>query len=694
MRLRAGLCLLGAAAGLILGAPGAPAMSNDTPEPQSANASGRISVPPHDLDTPRTFPAFHTLAEWKTRKAHIRQHLQVALGLYPLPPKPPLKAQIFDRVERDGYTIEKVTFQTHPGFYLAGNLYRPLRKNGKSGKVPGVLVAHGHWGNGRMANEPGGSISARAITFARQGYVAFTYDMVGYNDTRQINHQFANTARHWLWGVSLMGLQTWNSLRALDFLCSLPEVDKSRLAITGESGGGTQTMMLGALDDRLTAVGPCVMVSHTMQGGCLCENAPGLRVDFSNVEIAAAAAPKVQVIVGASGDWTSTTMTMEGPSVATIYDLYGRRDRLNYVLFNYGHNINQTSREAVYAFFGDKLLGEKDAAKLKEPPYTMEPVASLRVFPDDKPMPPDAKSAEALTDYLIQIGKDRVERRKPEDRRGLTEFKKVFLPFWQQTLNVELTKHVEARFDVAPASETSGYVVQKGQIGRANRPDNIPVTLFVPATPEGQKSKRTVVLVHSEGRAPLLDATGQPGSLARALLGKGIRVLLVEAFLTGAQADPNIAKARHVPFGKYFSTYNRTDMQERVQDLITACAFAREQGRGQKVTLVGLGQAGLWALLAAPAADAVAADAAQTDLTTDDALLTDALFVPGLRRMGDFQPAAVLAAPNRLLLHNTGTKFPAAVWVKDVYTAVGASDKLRVEQNALSEDALTQWLSQ
>ena len=153
-----------------------------------------------------------------------------------------------------------------------------------------------------------------------------TYDMVGYNDTRQYpNHRkIFDTPRHWLWGVSLMGLQTWNSIRALDFLSSLPDVDTKRLAMTGESGGGTQTMMLAALDERLAAVAPCVMVSHTMQGGCLCENAPGLRVDASNVEVSALFAPKPQIIVGASGDWTATTLTMEGPSVASIYNLYGK----------------------------------------------------------------------------------------------------------------------------------------------------------------------------------------------------------------------------------------------------------------------------------------------------------------------------------------------------------------------------------
>lgn len=410
-------------AGLSACALGTLTMSAETSAQTLPTTDLRAVTPPRNLDTNRTFPTFASRKEWEDRRAFIRQQILISCGLYPLPRKTPLRARVFDRVLRDGYSIEKVAIQTYPGFYLAGNLYRPLAK---SGKHPGVLVAHGHWQVGRMANTEDGSIPARAITFARQGYVAFTYDMVGYNDTRQIPHTFANTPRHWLWGVSLMGLQSWNSIRALDFLASLSDVDTSRLAITGESGGGTQTMILGAIDDRLAAVGPCVMVSHTMQGGCLCENAPGLRVDFSNVEVAAAAAPKFQCIVGATGDWTRDTMTMEGPSVERIYRLEGVPDKLKYVRFDYGHNINKTSREAVYAFFGKTLLGEPDAAKLTEPPYTMEPVENLRVFPDDKPLPTDAKTADLLTDFLIEQGQTALEQRKPHDQRSLASFKKHF----------------------------------------------------------------------------------------------------------------------------------------------------------------------------------------------------------------------------------------------------------------------------
>ncbi len=688
-----GLLRLLLGASLILGAPGAPTMParpDSSPSAALPAADTRAALLPRDRDTPRAFPPCATLAEWEARKAAIRQQMLVSFGLYPLPPRTPLKARIFDRVERDGYSIEKVAFQTYPGFYLAGNLYRPLPGHGKPARHPGILVAHGHWDAGRLTNTPDGSIPARAITFARQGCVAFTYDMVGYNDTRQMDHNFADDRRHWLWGVTLMGLQTWNSMRALDFLCSLPDVDTARLAITGESGGGTQTLMLGALDDRLAAVGPCVMVSHTMQGGCLCENAPGLRIGFSNMEIAACAAPKPQIMVAATGDWTKTMMTVEGPAVQSIYRLYGAADRLKYVIFDYGHNINQTSREAVYAFFGQWLLHKDDAAQFKEPPYQMEPVANLRVFPDGTPLPKDALDAEGLTQELIRLGQSGIERRKPHDAHSLDAFQKTFRPAWQSTLAVEIPAAESLLISSQPPTSAEGYSVTPLQIGREGRGDNLPALLF---QPNGGEKRQAVVIAHPDGKAALLDAAGRPGPLVTALLAKGRTVLLLDAFLTGERADP-AAEAARKPFENFFTTYNRTDLQERVQDLITACAYLHSRPDVRSVALVGQGKAGLWALLAAPAADGVAADCAQLDLTTDEALLADDLFTPGMRRLGDFRTAAVLAAPHPLLLHDTGAKFTASAWIAEVYQALGAASALQVAPDALSNEALAQWLAQ
>ena len=655
----------------------------------------RAKTMPVNLDTPRTFPHIRSLAEWEKRRAAIRKQVLVSCGLYPLPDHRPVSARVFGATVHDGYTIEKVSIQTYPGFYLAGNLYRPAgnRSAGSSapGLHPGILVAHGHWEAGRFADGPDGSIPARAITFARMGCVAVTYDMVGFNDTRQIpqHRTFANDREHWLWGISLMGLQTWNSIRALDFLESLPDVDRSRLAITGESGGGTQTMMLGAIDDRLAAVAPCVMVSHSMQGGCLCENAPGLRIDYSNMEIAAAAAPRPQIMIGATGDWTRTMMTVEGPAVKSIYKLYGKADNCRYVAFPFGHNINQTSREAVDAFFNHVLLHQPDGATFTEPPYQVEPIASLQVFPEGTALPADAMDADSLTRYLIKEANGELKRLKPQDTRGLARFKEVYQEAWAHTLGVDAApESLNVATDNSVAS--AGLRVTEFHLGRNGRGDNIPCVLL---TSNGGRSGSSVVLAHPQGIAQYFDRTSHaPHGLALDLVKRGVSVLLLDAFLTGQRADPAAESARK-PFENFFTTYNRTDLQERVQDLLTAASYLRLYGHGRKVGIIGLRDAGLWALLAAPGVDAVAADCCELDLQSDESLLTDALFTPGLRRLGDFRTAATLAAPHPLFLHHTGSHFTSSPWITDVYRAIGHREALTLKQRQSEDQDIVNWIA-
>lgn len=670
--------------------------SEPAPKSELPVKDARATVPPRNLDTHRTFPTFSTKEHWETHRDALRLHIQNALGLYPMPARTPLQTRVSDRVERDGYTIEKVSFQTYPGFYLAGNLYRPF-KNEKfrltatpEAKHPGVLVAHGHWENGRMANTELGSIAARAITFARQGYVAFTYDMVGYNDTRQFpNHRaIFDTPRHWLWGVSLMGLQTWNSSRALDFLISLPDVDAKRLAITGESGGGTQTMMLSALDERLAAAAPCVMVSHTMQGGCLCENAPGLRVDASNVEVSALFAPKPQIIVGASGDWTATTLTMEGPAIAGIYDLYGKPNAFRAVRFDYPHNINKMSREAVDTFFAQKLLGQPADKKITEPPYTMETPADLRVFPANKPLPNDTKTAEQLFSDLQKMATDAVETRKPKDKATLTAFQTIFLPMWKHTLNIEMSSGTQIVTDGQKMTEEAGYKAQTVHFGRDGKGDNISGLLFLPLN---NPTFSAVVLAHPQGKGAYLDKDGKPNVLVRELLSHKQAILLVDLFQTGESFDRKVLDARHVPFGVFFSTYNRTNAQERVQDLLTAAAYLRSRGDVRTVTFCGQGAMGIYALLAAPDADAVIADMGALDLSKDDTWLSDDLFVPGVRRLGDVRTCLTLAAPKPVFLYNVGKDAPDVQWVRDVYTATKNDATFRTMSTVPTDDTLAAW---
>src|SRR5262249_33109348 len=234
---------------------------------------------------------------------------------------------------------------------------------------PAVLNPHGHWKRGRLEDQPSYSPIALGINLARKGYIAITYDMVGYNDTQQTAHNFGGWGEV-LWSFNPMGLQLWNSIRVVDYLQSLPDVDGHRIAATGASGGGTQTFLLAAVDDRIGFAAPVNMVSAYMQGGDPCEEAPGLRIDTFNVEIAAMMAPRPMLVVSSTHDWTKTTPMEEFPAIEHIYGLYGASQNVKNVHVDAEHNYNRQSREAVYRFFAQHMLGGRPASELVDEDIT------------------------------------------------------------------------------------------------------------------------------------------------------------------------------------------------------------------------------------------------------------------------------------------------------------------------------------
>lgn len=632
-----------------------------------------------DLNTPRTFPAIPDLGTWQSRAAEIRQQALFSCGLWPLPPRTPLNPQIFGRIERNGYSIEKVYIETMPGFFLAGNLYRPTGK----GPFPGILNPHGHWREGRLTDTKDGSAAARCINFARQGMVAFTYDMVGYNDTKFADRLFPESHRAFgtnrtdlLWNITPMGLQTWNSIRALDFLEGLPDVDKSRLACTGESGGGTQTFMLGVVDDRLAAQAPIVMVSHTMQGGCICENAPGLRIKYSNMEISAAAAPRPQILVAATGDWTKATLTVEGPAIDRIYRLFGvEKQRFEYHLLDYGHNYNQETREAVYRFFGNWLLHRPEVASIKELPYSKEPDADLLVFASGKP-PAQAKTQEQIISGLKQSHRERWEKLLPKRRGELARFRKVVLPAWQVALQLP-PQRPSVKMEVLTCSTNQG-VIDAGLRISCGSLRQIRVRYLGPTSVIGsEEPKLAIICTENAGT----DCSGLADSLAQ----NSIASLTITEFSTTEASDQ---------FSNFYSTYNRTKLQERVSDLVAVCASADAvDPRGLvsfKPILIGRGRAGAWALLAAPAAEGTVADCAGLDLGDESTLLHPDLFCPGILTLGGYDGLPLLGAPNPLFIHNAGAW--GARGLESTYRAVNASDKVLVKRGTVSDQEIVEWI--
>jgi dienelactone hydrolase len=634
------------------------------------------------LDLTYHFTPYTSKQAWLARAAELRRHILVSAGLWPMPEKTPLNAQVFGRIEREGYTVEKVYFESVPGFFVTGNLYRP--RDGKQ-KHPGILNPHGHWATGRLENGELGSVPGRCINLARQGHVAFSYDMIGYNDSSQLPHTFGGP-REELWGLSLMGLQLWNSIRAVDFLCSLPDVDPARIGCTGASGGGTQTFMAMAVDDRIRVAAPVNMVSAHFQGGCLCENAPGLRVDTYNVEIAALMAPRPLLLVAATGDWTRNNPDVECPDLRSIYALFAAGDRLKCVQFDAPHNYNRDSREAVYAWMGRWLLGIEDERRLREQPFEVESRADLLVWQGRK-RPDNALDAKGLTERLIARNRARIAARMPRDRRGLLAFRRDMGVALRHSLMAQEPRREEVIAWSRGGSDGERFTLQSLWIGRRGVGDRIPASLL---TPNGAKARgAATLLVHDKGRAALLDPSRPAGeTLLNALLAQGQRVLLIDCFLTGEASGE---RKRDI---KYFTTYNRADLAERVQDLLTAIAYLRSREDVTRVNLAGVGDAGLWCLLARGLTDDIertAADAARFD-SGDDREFVERLFCPHLRAAGDFVTAAALAAPAPLMIHNAGGKF-ATDGIRQVYEAAGAGDRLTISRERAAAAHIAAWIA-
>ena len=553
---------------------------------------------PRDLDTFHLFQKPERKDEWEVRGAALRTRIQLACGLLPGRRKCALSPIVTSTFESDGVRVENIAIQTLDGFWLCGNVYRPI----DGGPFPAIANPHGHWAEGRRTREadvprnaPGERLAAGkadlvqlGVSLARQGFLVLAYDMVGYNDTLQAGHGMAGTTTDWMWGVSLLGLQTWNSIRVLDYLESRPDVDRKRIGVTGASGGGSQAFVLAAIDKRIQCSVPVNMVSTTMQGGCLCENAPGLRVDTDNVEIAALFAPKPQFLVSCLGDWSKTTPSVEGPAIRNVYQLYGAAKSIAWDQFPYNHNYNRESREVMTKWMCRWLQGRPDA-NVTEQPTTLRP-ERLRVFVSKRNV--GLQNEKAVVSALHAQAAD---ERKRFIARGLRGSRK-----W----NDEATRWLQTSLAVVPPNVR-------------------------PATSGGD----AIIAVGS--------AAAQS---ARASAKSGTAVIALDVSAIGVGVDQ--WKAFH-------STYNRPVIGQKVAAIVDA--WAKAQANHQRVSFVGIGDDAPLVILAAAVLGAQVTGDVQADFqladTASDAYWATERYAPGLRAIGDVHSAALLLRESGLRIY-------------------------------------------
>jgi dienelactone hydrolase len=502
-------------------------------------------------DFPFNTAAWNLPGGFARQKTATRDRILLAAGLLPLPDKTPLNPVIHGRIERDDYTIDRVFFESFPGFYVTGSLYRP--KTPPNTPMPGILCPHGHWPKGRFmdtgentpeanlqlatgaerfASAARNPLQARCVQLARMGCAAFLYDMLGNADSIQIpEHRsgrrealngpvpgtyalYALAAEQRL--QSNFGLQTWNSIRALDFLLTLPNIDPARLGITGASGGGTQSLVLAAIDDRLAAEFPCVMPSTAMQGGCTCENANYLRIGQGNIDIAAAFAPKPYGMTAAD-DWTKELETKGWPDLQRVWRELGNPDNVEaHFNLHFPHNYNHVSRAQMYQFFNKHFkLGLPSPVLERDFQFADETETTVWTTAHPKPTDPNIEAK------LLKHWSEANDQALKADPAALAKA-------WQLILARPLPAAADVAFAPADRTGRDTYILAKGTTRYARENEEITTTFFVPKS--DWNGTAIIWLTKQQPDAP--DAAMQK------LLAAGCAIALPNLYLNGTGQVP------------------------------------------------------------------------------------------------------------------------------------------------------------
>ena len=672
-----------------------------------------------------------TKEAWEKRASDLKRRILVSTGLWPMPEKTALNPRVYGRTERDGFTVEKVYFESLPGHFVTGLLFRP---RGKSGPFPGVLSPHGHGGRlqdhsdkirqliveGRERFESSGRFPklARCAQLARMGCVTFIFDMLGYADSVQIPYEVAHrvyeprpgsdTRESWrffstqaeLHVQSIMGLQTWNSVRALDFLASLPDVDESRLAVTGGSGGGTQTILLAGIDPRPMVAFPQGMVSTSMQGGCTCENASLLRIGTGNVELAALFAPK-PLGMTAADDWTKAMMSEGYPALQSLYSLYGARDRVFCKsLVHFPHNYNYVTRALMYSWM-NKHLGLGLEEPIVEEDWPLLSSEERSVWGPDHPKPgpgEDDAHERAVTKWLSTHSRRQLDAMIPSSPETLERYREVVGGAWDALIGRRLPGSEEIEWIEVRKTHRGDFLESTGLLRFSREGEEIPVVCAYPRTKEW--NGRVALWIDGEGKSGTYGADGNPRPPIRRLLQAGVAVfgadLVYQGEFLGENTPPN--QTRKVlnprPFAGYTFTYNHTLFAQRVHDILTLIAYASSDERTQQIDLVGVNGAAPWAAaanaLAGGVVDRLAVDTRSFRFVELESY-RDPNFLPGGVKYGDLPGILSLSAPRPIWVSG---EVEIPITVSAVYQASGKKDAVTLFEGSgeAAIQSLVSWL--
>jgi len=530
--------------------------------------------------------------EWTQALPRLRQEYLDMLGLWPLPEKGPLRATVTRTLDRGDYVVEMVHYQSRPGLYVTGNLYRPA-KSPAGQRLPGIVYVCGHSGMGRNGNKT--AYQSHGIWFGRHGYVCLVLDSVELGELTCTHHGTYREGRWW-WlsrGYTPAGVECWNGMRGIDYLQSRPDVDPDRIGVTGISGGGAATFWITAADERVKAAVPvsglsdllAYVPSRVINGHCDCMFLYNT-YQWPWALIPGLVAPRPLLFVNSDAD---DIFPMYGNErvinrLERIYSLFGAGDYVDAVVSIGGHAYRQDIRQAAFRFMNTHLKNDprpvldSEVDLVTGPPNRVYPIPpeQLRVFPTDSDLPADASNARIDREFVPMA---------KADLPAPGQFEA-----WKSERLARLRRlsfhHFPERIPPARALDTNA-----AGIVRLETESPIRVQLRAVRLPSG-RAERVWLLATASG------AQDAPPAWLETLAGERDAVYVCEPRGIGAsrwttKSPPNYVARSHYLLG-------RTVDSGRVWDLAAAARYLRARHQEPApVFLAGEGPAAVWSLFAA-----------------------------------------------------------------------------------------------
>lgn len=628
------------------------------------------------------------------------------------PPKTPLRAKVAGRLERPGYAVEKVIFESRPNYYVTANVYVPRQG---SGRYPAVVCPVGHWGLGKFFED----YQRLGAYLAQRGFVVLVYDVPGQGERQQYydpvmgrtllnpgtSMWFVTTEHGYAGGQTVLtrdnyaAYLAWDGIRAIDYLVERPDVDADKIACTGTSGGGLQAELISALDPRVKVSIP------VCYGGCAPDTPARRGLDMTDVD--ALIAPRPLLMIEATGDPRGSILSKQKRHalVAKLYGASNASDRTSFAIFEEPHGYGEAIRRGAYIWLSRWLRGSEPAADtLPEKPIFLDTEASLAATTT-------GQVKTALGGETV-FSLNRADATRIRDRAPLPANRQAW-PDWRARLRTEVASRLAVPETETPLNVRKFDRADKGFYLLEKTVYDSDPGVYVPGIlllPKGGARAAAVVFVNEAGKT----APGVVENYLLPLVRAGVAVFTIDPRGSGetapAAANPDMSYRAFT--GDYESrllydslSAGTTLLGMRARDVRRAVDYlrTREEIDPNRISVIGHGSGGLLALHAAALDDRIRSVAVNGTLVSYDAIVQNeiythrySMFVPGALRKYDLPELTALVAPRPVLVLNAVDHAQRAVEEESaksvyepgrkVFQLLGAGAALRVERAASSAE--------